>query len=133
MPIQNIILAGDRQRQWAIQKIQEAPQGYIVKIGEPTRSDRQNRLLHPLLQAIINAQPERWPSMEAIKLTFMDALNGELAMLPKLSGQGFFPVGRKTSTLSVTQFNALIELVHQYAAQHQIELPDVKTSGREAA
>jgi len=119
-----IWLEGDSQRQYAKDLIDMADKGHVVKLGAPTRTDKQNRLLHPLLQLIMDAQPERWASMEVIKLTFMDSLSGELHMLPKLDGQGFFPVGRKTSTLTVAQFSGLLDLVYQYAAHHGIELPE---------
>lgn len=123
---QSIILAGPSQRQWAIDKIKASPDGYVVRIAEPTRTDLQNRMLHPLLREIMNSQPDRWHgyTLDECKLTFLDALRDEMRMLPKLDGAGYFPVGRKTSTLSKAQFSDLLELVFKYAAEHDLPLRD---------
>jgi NinB protein len=41
----------------------------------------------------------------------MNALGQEARFLPELDGGGMFPVGRRSSKLTVKQFAALIELI----------------------
>ena len=46
------VLAHDQARARAVQSIQNAPQGYVVKIQPPTRSLDQNGLIHPVVRVI---------------------------------------------------------------------------------
>lgn len=113
-------LIGPTQKAYAHRLIDEAPASpvHVMKIGEETRNDRQNAKLHAMITDIQNQVPDMAIySMEDAKLRFMDALGSELRFLPKLEGQGVFPVGHRTSTLSVTQFAGLIELLNVYGAE----------------
>ena len=56
-------------------------------------------------------------STEDIKHRFMNALGTEMRYLPALEGQGMFPVGLKTSTLTVEQFSGLVELIYAFGAK----------------
>jgi hypothetical protein len=38
-----------------------------------------------------------------------------------------FPVGYRSSVLTVDQFSALLELIHAYAAKHGVELTSGET------
>ena len=118
---QTIRLATDVQRRRAHQLIDEAPIGYVMKLGEETRRDAQNRKLWPMIQDVQAQVPEmREYNQEDIKLRFMDALGSELRFLPKLEGQGMFPVGHRSSQLTVQQFAGLIEILYQYGAKHGV-------------
>jgi len=122
---QTIILAGPRQREWAKQCIDAAPNGFVVKIAEETRNDRQNRRLHAMLGDLRKQVPEFMPySVDDLKLRFLDALGTEMRYLPKLEGVGLFPVGLRSSTLSVSQFSALIELLFMIGAKHDVRWSD---------
>jgi hypothetical protein len=118
---ENFRLVSDRVRYNAKRAIEEAPEGYVVKIAAETRRDAQNRKLHPMCQDCIN-QTERFKgySMEDVKLTFMNALRGEMKLLPVLEGQGMFPVGSKTSELTVAQFSALVEIIYEWGARNGV-------------
>lgn len=123
-----IRLTGPRQKEWAKQQIDIAPLGSVVKIGAPTRSDEQNRKLWPMLQDI----RRQVPGMEAftaddIKLRFLNALGTEMRFLPELEGQGIFPVGLRSSTLTKEQFAGLIELLYAFGAKHGVEWSEPKT------
>ncbi len=116
-----IKLSGYMAKERAKRLIDEAPANYVVAIGEETRSQEQNRLMWPLI-ADIRAQV---PGMDAfsaddIKLRFLHALGQELRFLPELEGSGLFPVGQRSSTLSKTQFTALIELMFEYGSRHGV-------------
>lgn len=124
---ETIRLAGDIQRQHAKRLIDEAPIGHVVKLGAETRRDAQNRKLWPMLADLQRQVPEMAPySAEDIKLRFLNALGVELRFLPALENEGAFPVGLKSSTLTVKQFAGLIELIYAFGAKH-----DVKWSGPE--
>lgn len=116
-----IKLTGDRQREYAIDRIMNAPDGYCVRIGEETRSIAQNAKLHALCGDIRNQVPDMAQyTVEQVKLRFMDAFGSEVTYLPKLEGAGMFPVSSRTSTLSKTQFAGLIEIIHHYGAKRGV-------------
>ena len=119
--VETIRLVGERQRQYAIECVQNAPLGYVVKIAEETRRDVQNSKLHAMCADIQKADtPISHHSIENIKLIFMDALRSEARFLPSLDMSGMFPVGQRTSLLSVKQSAALIELFYKYGAERGV-------------
>jgi hypothetical protein len=121
MTKRTLFLSSKAARQRAHVLIDSAPEGWVVKIAEPTRSDEQNRKLWPTIQEIQRQVPEMAPySAEDIKLRFLNALGTEMRFLPVLEGQGSFPVGYRSSTLTVEQFSLLIELLHKYGAEHGV-------------
>jgi hypothetical protein len=119
-----IRLIGPSQRAYAHTLIDEVPPGYVMKLAKETRSDRQNRALHGWIKTLREALPEfgRY-TVEDCKLRLMASLKQEMRFLPELDGQGLFPVGQRTSTLTVEQFSALQTIVIEYAARHGVELP----------
>lgn len=125
MKAQSIRLVGDRQRAFAKQQIDAAPQGYVVKIAAETRRDAQNRKLWPMLQDLQRQVPglETFTTDE-IKLRFLNQLGVEMRFLPTLEGEGMFPVGLRSSTLTVQQFAGLIELIYAYGARHDVRWSD---------
>jgi hypothetical protein len=117
----NVTLIGDTQRAYAKRLIDEAPAGYVVKIAAETRRDAQNRKLWPMLMDIQRQVPEMLLfNTEDIKLRFLNALGVEMRFLPALEDQGSFPVGLRSSTLTVAQFSGLIELLYAYGAKHGV-------------
>lgn len=116
-----VYLAGETQRAYAKRLIDTAPAGYVVKIAAETRRDAQNRKMHPMIADLQRQVPELASySAEDIKLRFLNALGVELRFLPTLEGQGTFPVGLRSSTLTVDQFSGLIELLYAYGAKHDV-------------
>ena len=116
-----IKLTGQRQRDFAIEQITCAPDGYVVRIGKETRTQAQNRLMWPML-ADLQKQVEgcHKQSTEAIKLRCMDALGQEMVYLPTLAGDGTFPVNKKSSTLTKAQFSLLIEVIFKFGAENSV-------------
>jgi hypothetical protein len=118
---QTIHLIGDTQRAYAHRCVDQAPRGWVVKIAAETRRDAQNRKLWPMLADLQRQVPELAPySADDIKLRFLNALGAELRFLPTLEGQGSFPVGLRSSTLTVEQFSGLVELLYEYGARHGV-------------
>lgn len=118
---QSIRLVGDRQRAFAKQQIDAAPLGYVVKIAAETRRDAQNRKLWPMLTDLQRQVPDLAAyNTDDIKLRFLNALGVEMRFLPALEGQGSFPVGLRSSTLTVQQFAGLIELLYEFGARNGV-------------
>lgn len=119
-PIQ-VRLIGETQRAYAKRLIDGADHGYVMKLGAETRRDAQNRKLWPMLADLRKQVPEmQGYTTEEIKLRFLNALGTEMQFLPRLEGQGSFPVGMKSSTLTVEQFSGLIELIYAFGAKHSV-------------
>lgn len=114
-------LSTKQARQRAHALIEAAPEGYVVAIGEESRSQEQNRLMWPLIADMQEQIPEMATfSADDIKLRFLHALGEEMRFLPVLEGAGLFPVGQKSSTLSKSQFTGLIELMFAHGAKHGV-------------
>jgi hypothetical protein len=129
-----IVLTSQAAKDRAKRLIDLAPYGYVMAIGEETRSQSQNKLMWPLISDI-QAQV---PGMETfspddIKLRFLHALGQELRFLPELEGAGVFPVGQRSSTLSKSQFTALIELMFEYGARHGVRWSAKSEATRDSA
>lgn len=54
----------------------------------------------------------------------LQALRNETRFLPELEGDGFFPVGQRTSELSKSQFSGLLEIVFAWCAREGVQLSD---------
>jgi hypothetical protein len=120
-----VYLNNDMRRSFAKRLIDEAAANDVMRIGAETRSQEQNRKMWPMLQDIRN-QVE-WLgeyTAEDIKLMFLNRLGVELRFLPTLERQGMFPVGLRSSTLTKDQFSALIELLYQFGAEHDVRWTD---------
>lgn len=117
----SVRLIGDTQRAYAHRVIDQAPQGYVMKVGAETRRDAQNRKLWPMLQDLQRQVPAMAGStLEDLKLRFLNALGAEMRFLPTLEGEGMFPVGLRSSTLTVQQFSGLVELLYEFGARHGV-------------
>ena len=116
-----IRLIGPTQRAYAHKLIDAAPDGYVVKLGAETRRDRQNALMWALIADLQRQVPAMAPySADDIKSRFLHALGAEMRFLPVLEGEGVFPLGMRSSTLTVAQFAGLIEIIHEYGARHGV-------------
>ncbi len=117
----SVKLLDQMARDLAHKLIERAPDGHVVVVSEPTRNLDQNAKMWAMIADCQAQIPDmREMDGESIKLRFMDALGTEMRYLPKLDGTGFFPVGHKSSALSVRQFADLIELIYETGAQHGV-------------
>ncbi len=116
-----VFLSSKSARQRAHALIDAAPEGMVMRLAEATRTDTQNKALWPRIADIRAQVPTlQQYSPDQIKLMFLDALKTELVFLPKLEGAGMFPVGMKSSILTVEQFSALLELLNEFAARNGV-------------
>lgn len=120
-------LIGETQRAYAKRLIDGADHGYVMRLGAETRRDEQNRKLWPMLKDIQQqVTGMEVYSTEDIKLRFLNALGAEMRFLPELEGAGMFPVGLRSSTLTVAQFSGLIELLYAFGAKHEVRWSEPK-------
>ena len=113
-----VFLSTKAARQRAKALIDSAGADMVMRLAKATRTDGQNRKLWPMLADLQRQVPEMASySADDIKLRFLNALGVEMRFLPALEGAGAFPVGLRSSTLTVEQFSGLIELLYAYGAK----------------
>ena len=115
-----IRLIGPAQRDYAKRQIDAAPDGYIVTLREPTRTLEQNAKLWAMLGDLskqkaggIVATPDDWKALA------MHACGFECQFMQGLDGRPF-PVGFRSSRLTVAQMRDLIDWLLAYGAEQGI-------------
>lgn len=114
---------GNRSK--AVQGVQRAPDGWVLELREPKRSDDQNRALWSLLNQVQKQRPIHngvRMSAELWKATFMHAAGVEGVFLPTLEGDGLFPAGFRSSKLTKAEFANLLELILAWAAREGLTI-----------
>ena len=115
-----IKLIGSAQRYHAAKFIEQAPDGYIVTIKEPTRSLDQNARLWAMLADVSKAMPDgRRHTPEDWKAIFMNAAGWEVQFVDGLDGRPF-PSGFKSSRMSVKQMADLITFIMAYGDERGV-------------
>ena len=128
MTKRTFMLVHQQARQNACQAIKEAPEGFAVTVGEPSRSLEQNAAQWPLLQAFadqlqwpINGRME-WLVKEDWKDLLTAAFKQETARVsPGLDG-GMVLLGQRTSKFGKKQFSDWLEFLHATAAAREVDL-----------
>lgn len=122
---QTVILRGTSQRDFAKRLIDMAPADAVVSIREATRSNDQNAKLWAMLSDISRAMPEgrRW-TPETWKAAFMHVLGHQVQFCEGLDNSGPFPLGFRSSRLTVKQMADLITLAQEYGDRHGIQWTD---------
>lgn len=125
-----IVLIGDTQREYARQSIDKAPDGAVVSILKPTRSNEQNAKMWAMLEDVRRAEPEgrKW-TKETWKAAFMHSLGHQIHFAEGLDNSGPFPVGFRSSHLTVQQMSDLIEVIYEYGSRHGVEWRETQRSG----
>ena len=131
----SLVLATPSVRERAIRWIKGLPDGTRVEFRGPRRSLDQNAKLWALLGDVSRQhehqgrryEPEDW------KTLFMLALGKEMRFAPSLDGQGFVPLGTRSSKLSKAEMSELIEFILCFCAENDIALSDPMLIERSAA
>lgn len=121
-----ITLCGRSDRERAVKWIDQAPAGTRVLFKESKRTVDQNSKLWASLTDVATQldwhgkrlSPDSW------KLLFLDALTGEMNLVPNIEGTGFVNLGRSSSNLSKADFANLLELIAAFGAQHGVKFHD---------
>ena len=115
---QLFILAHDVARRRAIQAVQNAPDGMVITIKEPTRNLEQNAAMWASL-ADVSAQVDWYGRMltpEDWKNVFTASLR-KLEVVPNLEGTGFVALGISTSRMGKREMSDLLELIAAFGAE----------------
>ena len=119
----HILTLSRSNRDKAVTGVMRAPDGYVLELREPKRTDDQNAALWGLLNQIqrqrpthngVQMTPDLW------KCVFMDALGSEMRMMPKLDGDGFFPLGHSSSRLTKGEFADLLTIMLAWCAREGV-------------
>lgn len=105
--------------------IDRAPDGWIIELRDAKRSDEQNAALWGLLGQVQKQRPRHngvRMSTDLWKATFMQALGHEMLMLPTLDGDGFFPMGHRSSVLTKSEFSNLLEFILAWCAREGLTI-----------
>ena len=123
---QTVILRGPAQRDLAARLIAVAPADAVVQVSEPKRNLDQNARLWAMLSDVSRAKPEgrKW-TPEVWKAAFMHSLGHQCLFAEGLDGSGPFPVGFRSSRLTVRQMADLITVVAEYGDRHGVKWSEV--------
>ena len=118
---QTVILRGLEQRAMACELIRRAPADAVVTIKEATRNLDQNAKLWAMLSDISRAKPEgRAHTPEVWKALVMHDCGHAVQFEHGLNGEPF-PVGFRSSRLTVRQFADLITCAQEYGDRHGVQ------------
>ncbi len=121
-----IVVNGDADRQKAARWALAAPDGMSIEYKKHNRTSSQNRRMWAML-ADISEQAE-WhghkPRPDQWKVLFIDALGGELLVVPNMDGNGIVSLGRRSSELTKEEMSGLIELMHKFGAERSVIFGD---------
>jgi hypothetical protein len=132
--MRTFILAHTEARKRAAQAIAEAPQGYVVKLSEPTRNLDQNAALWPMLEAF--SEQKQWPvngSMVSMSPEdWKDVLSAsfraeQIRMTPLIGHAGVVMLGARTSKMSKARFSEFLDFVGACAADLGVHLEKVES------
>ncbi len=118
---QTVIIRGQSQRDLAKRLIDAAPVGHVVTVKEETRNADQNALMWVLLSDISRAKPDgrQWVP-ETWKAAFMYYRGHQVQFCEALDGSGPFPMGFRTSRLTVRQMADLLTTIQEYGDRHGV-------------
>ena len=117
-----VIIAGDKQRDFAHKLVAQAPLGYVVTVKPQRRTHEQNDLMWALLTELSKAKPNgREHTPDTWKLLVMHACGHACQFEIGLNGTPF-PTGFRSSQLTKSQMSDLIDWIYCYAAESGIEL-----------
>lgn len=122
---QVLILRGDVQRRLAKDLIDRAPTDARIEIKEASRSGDQNAKMWAMLSDVSRSKPEgrRW-TKETWKCAFMHALGHQVQFCEGLDDSGPFPLGFRSSRLTVRQMADLITCIQEYGDRHGVAWSD---------
>lgn len=114
----------------ALAAVRGVGKGWRVLISLPKRSDEQNDKMWAMLADVARAKPEgrNW-APETWKCAFMHYLGHQVMFAEGLDGSGPFPVGFRSSKLSVGQMSDLITCIYKYGDEHGVEWTETSNSG----
>ena len=122
------IMAHAVARAHALQAVEDAPEGYVITVSEPTRNLEQNAAQWPILQAF--ADQLQWPVNGAMEWLTADewkdiltaAFKRETVRVAMGLDGGMVMLGSRTSKFSKAQFSEWLDFLNATAAARNVEL-----------
>ena len=111
-------------RQRALEALQDAPDGYVVTIHEPTRNLEQNAALWAALSDI--SKQVEWYGQRLTPDEWKDVFTASLKrqkVVPGLDG-GFVVCGLSTSKMGKSEFSQLLDLAYAFGAEKEVKFHD---------
>lgn len=111
-------------RENALQGVKTAPDGFVVEVKPATRTLDQNALLWPLLAAV--SDQVEWYGQRLTADEWKDVFTASLKKqkaVPGIDG-GFVVCGSSTRIMSKAEFSELIELIHAFGAERNVEFDE---------
>ena len=122
-------LTDHRVRERAKGIIDAAPDGYVVRVSEPTRSLDQNAKMWAMLADVSKAIPDgRRHTPEDWKAIFMNAAGWEVQFVDGLDGRPF-PSGFKSSRMTVSNMADLITFIQAYGDEQGVAWSEPEPEG----
>src|SRR5688572_22366359 len=118
---QTIRLICENNRRIASRLIRQAPEGAVVNIAPPRRTNDQNAKLWAMLSDVSRSMPGgRRLTPDAWKAVFMNACGHAVQFEHGLSGEPF-PIGFRSSRLSKSQMGELIAFIEAWGSENGVE------------
>jgi hypothetical protein len=119
-----LVITGDVARNAICRNVLDAPEGYVVKVGPESRSDAQNRMLHPLLTDI--SKQCEWMGKKRTMLQWKTimvsahsiATGSPSEMVIGIEGE-VVNLRESTAAMSKERFSSLMEYVLAWGAMHE--------------
>lgn len=127
---QGFVLVTPLVRENAVNAVRSAPDGWRVTVAPPLRSEDQNSKMWAMLADVARSKPEgrQW-SKETWKAAFMHFLGHQVQFADGLDNTGPFPLGFRSSKLTVRQMIDLIDCIYRYGDEHNVEWRETKAGG----
>ena len=122
--IRTFHLVHKQARQRALEALQDAPDGYVVTIHEPTRNLEQNAALWAALSDI--SKQVEWYGQRLTPDEWKDVFTASLKrqkVVPGLDG-GFVVCGLSTSKMCKSEFSQLLDLAYAFGAEKEVKFHD---------
>lgn len=117
---QTVIIRSKAQRELARALVDVAPLNTVIRFGAEKRSLSQNARLWAMLSDVSRSKPEgRTHTPEVWKCLFMHACGHAVRFELGLDGEPF-PVGFRSSHLSVPQMSELMEFISAWGSERGV-------------
>lgn len=118
---QLFVMAHQEARRRAVMAIQNAPDGYVVRIQPPTRTLEANAAMWAALNDVANqvVWHGRKLDAESWKHIFSSSLKKQ-DVVPNLDNTGFVVLGQSTSKFTKSEMADMIELIRSFGAERGV-------------
>lgn len=118
-------LVHNEARNRAIEAIKQAPDGWVVRVTEPTRNLEQNAALHAELTEIsesmtwcgMSLDVEQWKRL--MTSAYLRAKGENPIYIQALDGHGMDVIYKRTSNMPKSEMSELIEYVKSWRSMHE--------------